>query len=298
MRRRLYYCDLYPIPLPQGHKFPMEKYAQIRALLEADGVYHLEPAPFAGTETIELAHDSAYVRSFLHGSLDARTLRRIGFPWSESLVRRTLASVGGTLAAARDALNSGIGGNLAGGTHHAFRSEGAGFCVFNDIAVAILALRREGLIARAAVIDLDVHQGDGTAAIFEDDPEVFTFSMHGANNFPFRKQRSRLDIELPDATGDTQYLNRLTEALPVVAEFRPDLVIYQSGVDALQGDRLGRLSLSHAGLIARDEAVLRFTKENRIPVAITLGGGYGHPISSTAEAHANTFRTAAAVYAS
>jgi acetoin utilization deacetylase AcuC-like enzyme len=276
----------------------MEKYALLRALLEADGVYRLNPAEFANRETIELAHDRDYVASFLNGSLDARMLRRIGFPWSACLVRRTLASVGGTLAAARDALQCGLGGNLAGGTHHAFRSEGAGFCVFNDIAVAILALRSEGLAARAAVIDLDVHQGDGTAAIFEDDSDVLTFSMHGANNFPFRKQRSKIDVELGDGTGDAEYLKRLEQAIPVVARFRPDLVIYQSGVDALEGDRLGRLSLSPAGLIARDETVFRFTKENGIPVAITLGGGYGDPIAKTAEAHANTFRTAAAVYGS
>jgi acetoin utilization deacetylase AcuC-like enzyme len=298
MRKRLFYCDHYPIPLPPGHKFPMEKYAQVRALLEADGIYRLEAAPLACRETIELAHDSAYVGRFLDGSLDERVLRRIGFPWSESLVRRTLASVGGTLAGARDALGCGVGGNLAGGTHHAFRGEGAGFCVFNDIAVAILALRREGLAARAAVIDLDVHQGDGSAGIFADDPDVFTLSMHGANNFPFRKQPSKLDIELPDGTGDAEYLHRLAEALPMVADFRPDLLLYQAGVDPLQGDRLGRLSLSHAGLMARDETVFRFTKANGIPVAITLGGGYGDPISRTVEAHANTFRTAAVVYAS
>lgn len=300
MRQRLFYCDHHPIPLPQGHKFPMEKYALLRALLEADGFYCLEAAPFAGRETIELAHDPDYVRSFLDGSIetrDPRALRRIGFPWSEFLVRRTLSSVGGTLAGARDALQHGIGGNLAGGTHHAFRSQGAGFCVFNDIAVAILALRSEGRIARAAVIDLDVHQGDGSAGIFENDPDVMTFSMHGANNFPIRKQRSTLDIELADGTGDAEYLQRLREALPMVARFHPDLVLYQSGVDGLQGDRLGRLSLSHAGLIARDETVFRFTKENRIPVAITLGGGYSDPILRSAEAHANTFRTAAAVYA-
>ena len=296
MRKRLFYCDHYPIPLPPGHKFPMQKYAQLRGLLEADGVYRLEAAPLACGEIIELAHDPDYVRRFLDGSLDPRVLRRIGFPWSQPLVQRTLASVGGTLAGARDALRCGIGGNLAGGTHHAFRNEGAGFCVFNDIAVAILALRREGLAARAAVIDLDVHQGDGSAAIFADDPDVFTFSMHGANNFPFRKQRSKLDVELADGTSDAEYLERLGEALPLVRDFRPDLVIYQSGVDALAGDRLGRLNLSLAGLTARDQAVFRFTKECGIPAAITLGGGYGDPISRTAEAHANTFRTAAAVY--
>src|SRR5580692_7607881 len=201
MRNRLYYCDHHPIPLPPGHKFPIEKYALLRGLLEADGFYNLEAAPLAGRETIELAHDPAYVRGFLDGSLDPRVVRRIGFPWSEQLVRRTLASVGGTLAAASDALATGFGGNLAGGTHHAFRAEGSGFCVFNDIAIAIRKLGR-----RAAVVDLDVHQGDGTAAIFEDDPAVFTLSIHGEKNFPFRKQRSKLDIGLPDGTNDEEYL--------------------------------------------------------------------------------------------
>ena len=206
-RRRLFYCDHHPIPLPPGHKFPIEKYALLRALLSADGVYDLQPAPLADAATIELAHDPAYVRSILEGSVAASVMRRIGFPWSPELVRRTLASVGGTLAASRDAMVRGFGGNLAGGTHHAFRGEGSGFCVFNDLAVAILALRRDGLAARAAVIDLDVHQGDGTAAIFEHDPDVLTLSMHGANNFPFRKQRSRIDIALADGTGDAEYLD-------------------------------------------------------------------------------------------
>ena len=174
-------------------------------------------------------------------------MRRIGFPWSPELVRRTLASVGGTLAASRDAMACGFGGNLAGGTHHAFRGEGSGFCVFNDLAVAILALRRDGLAARAAVVDLDVHQGDGTAAIFQDDPAVLTLSMHGEHNFPFRKQRSRIDIALADGTGDDEYLRRLRQVLPAVTDFRPDVIFYQSGVDGLAGDRLGRLSLTHGG---------------------------------------------------
>lgn len=296
MRRRLFYCDHLKIPLPAGHKFPIEKYALLRAALEADAVYDLQPAPLADTESIERAHDAHYVRSILDGSVDARIMRRIGFPWSEHLVRRTLASVGGTLAAARDALTAGFGGNLAGGTHHAFRSEGSGFCVFNDLAVATLALRRDGLAARAAVIDLDVHQGDGTAAIFEHDPAVLTLSMHGENNFPFRKQRSRIDIALPDGTGDNEYLAHVRHLLPEVLEFRPDVIFYQSGVDALAGDRLGRLALTHDGLMERDRLVLDAAKANRIPIVITLGGGYGDPIARTAEAHANTFRIAMDVY--
>jgi acetoin utilization deacetylase AcuC-like enzyme len=198
-----------------------------------------------------------------------------------------LGSVGGTLAATADAIETGIGGNLAGGTHHAFRGEGAGFCVFNDIAIAIRWAGR-----RAAVVDLDVHQGDGTAVIFEDDRDVLTFSMHGAGNFPFRKQRSRIDVELPDRTEDNEYLRRLADVLPRVFDFRPEIVFYQSGVDALAGDKLGRLALTHEGLKERDRMVIGGACDRGIPLVITLGGGYADPIERTAEAHANTFRTA------
>ena len=232
---RLFYCDHHPIPLPPGHKFPVEKYALLRALLAGDGAYDLQPAPLADAATIELAHDTAYVQAILNGTASERVMRRIGFPWSPELVRRTLASVGGTLEASRDAMERGFGGNLAGGTHHAFRGEGAGFCVFNDLAVAILALRRDGLASRAAVIDLDVHQGDGTAAIFAEDPAVLTLSMHGENNFPFRKQRSRIDIALADGTGDAEYLRQLQQVLPEVTAFRPEVIFYQSGVDGSGG---------------------------------------------------------------
>jgi acetoin utilization deacetylase AcuC-like enzyme len=217
-------------------------------------------------------------------------MRRIGFPWSPALVRRSLASVGGTLAATTDALAGGFGGNLAGGTHHAFYGEGSGFCVFNDLAVAIRACRR-----RAAVIDLDVHQGDGTASIFENDASVLTVSMHGEHNFPFRKQRSRIDVALPDGTGDGEYLDRLAAVLRQVAEFGPEIVYYQSGVDGLAGDRLGRLSLSTEGMAARDRAVFELVRREGLPVVVTLGGGYAEPIERTVEAHTGTFRAAAAV---
>jgi acetoin utilization deacetylase AcuC-like enzyme len=287
---RLHYCDQHALPLPEGHKFPARKYGLLRSRIESDGIYRCEPAAPAALESIELAHDPAYVRAILTGTVDPRIMRRIGFPWSEQLVQRTLASVGGTLAATADALASGFGGNLAGGTHHAFHAEGAGFCVFNDVAVAIRAHRR-----RAAVIDLDVHQGDGTAAIFENDPEVLTLSLHGENNFPFRKQRSSIDIALADGTSDAEYLDRLTAVLPQVLAFRPAIVFYQSGVDALAGDRLGRLALTHEGLMERDRLVFEFVREHGIPVVVTLGGGYADPIERTVEAHANTFRAAAAV---
>ncbi len=293
---RLYYCDHYGFPLPPGHKFPLAKYALLRALLEADGRFTLEPAAPVDPETVALAHNPEYVRAFVSGALDPRAMRRIGFPWSEGLVRRTLASVGGTLAAARDALATGFGGNLAGGTHHAFYAEGSGFCVFNDLAVAIRRLQAEGSIRRAAVVDLDVHQGDGTAAIFAHDAAVFTISLHGRNNFPFRKQRSRIDVDLPDGAGDETYLDALAGVLPRVTEFAPDLVLYQSGVDPLAGDRLGRLALTHEGLRARDRMVAEICIAAGIPLAVTLGGGYADPIARTAEAHANTFRAAAALY--
>ena len=296
MPRRLFYCDHYELPLPPGHRFPASKYALLKALLAADGFYRLEPAEPAPRALVELAHDPAYVQAFLEGTLDPAMMRRIGFPWSEQLVRRTLGSAGGTLAAARDALAAGFGGNLAGGTHHAFRAEGAGFCVFNDLAISILALRREGRIRRAAVLDLDVHQGDGTASIFSSDPDTLTVSLHGKNNFPFRKQRSKIDLEFPDGAGDEEYLAALRSILPRVVEWRPELLLYQSGVDALAADRLGKLSLSAEGLAARDRTVFEMVARERMPVAVTLGGGYADPIERTAEAHASTFRLAAAIF--
>ena len=292
---RLFYCDHYAIPLPAGHKFPMAKYRMLRDLLTADGCFRFEAAALADPKIIELAHDPAYVRDFLTGALREAAVRRIGFPWSEGLVYRTLASVGGTLAATCDAFDSGWGGNLAGGTHHAFRGEGSGFCVFNDIAIGILWLRAKGRIRRAAVVDLDVHQGDGTAQIFENDPDVLTLSMHAKSNFPFRKQRSKIDIELEDGTGDDAYLMALDGVLPRTVAFDPDIIFYQSGVDPLCSDTLGRLSLTRAGLKERDRRVISSAHAHRIPIVITLGGGYSRPIELTAEAHANTFRTASEI---
>ena len=268
----------------------------LRVMLEAERSFELRPAPPAERSQLELAHDEQYVRAILQGDVDPRVMRRIGFPWSEALVRRTLASVGGTLAASRDAMSSGLGGNLAGGTHHAFRGEGSGFCIFNALAVAVLTLRRDGLAARAAVIDLDVHQGDGTAAIFESDPNVLTISIHGENNFPFRKQRSRIDIGLNDGTGDDEYIEHVRRMLPTVLAFHPQVIFYQAGVDGLASDHLGRLALTHQGLGRRDRLVLEAARVHGIPMVITLGGGYSDPIEATAQAHANTFRIAAQVY--
>jgi len=295
MQPRLYYCDHHAIPLPAGHKFPAAKYGLLREMLAAEGLFRLEPAEFAPRDIIERAHDPGYVAGFLDGTLEPAVMRRIGFPWSRELAQRTLASVGGTVAAAEDAMRAGFGGNLAGGTHHAFRSEGAGFCVFNDLAVAILALRSAGQARRAAVVDLDVHQGDGTASIFRDDRDVLTLSIHGRNNFPFRKQHSGIDVDLPDGTGDEEYLTALVRVLPQVFELAPEIVFYQSGVDGLAEDRLGRLALSLDGLRRRDGMVLEMCRARGVPVVITLDGGYAEPIARTVEAHANTFRTAAEI---
>lgn len=293
---RLYYCDHYAIPLPEGHKFPMAKYRMVRDRLAADGRFEFECAPLAPVDVVTLVHDEEYVRRFIDGALAPEVIRRIGFPWSEGLVRRTLASVGGTMGACVEALAKGWGGNLAGGTHHAFRGEGSGFCVLNDMAVAIEWLRAAGRIRRAAVVDCDVHQGDGTAAIFENEPEVFTLSLHGERNFPFRKQRSRLDVALADGTGDDEYLTALGGALEEVFAFGPEMVFFQAGVDGLASDTLGRLSLTMEGLAARDRMVLGAARAAGVPAVVVLGGGYAKPVEHTADAHAQTFRTAAAVY--
>ena len=292
-----YIIDRLLLPLPEGHKFPRQKYGIIRGTLSASTDFRFSPAPLADPQTIELVHEPAYVRRFLKGELPAAAMRRIGFPWSPQLVQRSLASVGGTLAAARKALGSGFGATLGGGTHHAMRREGAGFCVFNDIAVAIERLRFEGLVRRAAVIDLDVHQGDGTAEIFSGDPSVFTISIHCRSNFPFRKQSSSLDLHLPDGVADDEYLRHLDSVLPEILSFQPDILFYQSGVDALASDSLGHLCMTHDGLLARDLKVLNLARASRIPLVLTLGGGYSRPIELSVKAHVNTYRCAAQIFA-
>ncbi|HZU31053.1 MAG TPA: histone deacetylase [Candidatus Angelobacter sp.] len=291
-RRRLFSTDTYQITLPEGHKFPVLKYGMFRKLLEKEGLYQIEQAPPADPETIGLAHDPAYVSDFIGGRLSPAAMRRIGLPWSDILVKRSLASVGGTIQAAMEAMEKGWCGTLGGGTHHALYAEGAGFCVFNDIAVAIQFLRKQGLIRRAAVIDLDVHQGDGTAEIFQEDPEVFTLSIHCNSNFPFRKKQSRLDVALPDGVEDAEYLRHLDEVLPAVLAFKPDIIFYQSGVDPLASDALGRLSLTPQGLIQRDRRVFAAVRNYGAPFVLTSGGGYSKPIELSAEAHASTFKTA------
>ncbi|MFN7920523.1 MAG: histone deacetylase [Bryobacteraceae bacterium] len=256
-------------------------------------MFEFSPAPPAPIEDIERVHDADYVRAFLEGVLEPQAMRRIGFPWSRELVARTLASAGGTLAATEQALLHGWGGTLGGGTHHAFRGYGSGYCVFNDIAIAIRKLFADGRACTAAVIDLDVHQGDGTAEIFSGDDRVFTLSIHGRNNFPFRKQKSVLDIELADGTGDEEYLVHLARGLAEAFEQKPDIVFYQSGVDSLATDRLGKLALTLEGLAARDRAVFGECVRLGVPYVVTLGGGYSEPIERTVEANAQTYLLAA-----
>jgi len=300
-RLRVWASDAYEVPLPPGHPFPMAKYRALRELLLAEGVVRpdrvtrSDPAPI---EWLMRAHDPAFVERALAGGLSADEVRRLGMPWSEALVTRARAAVAGTVHAAFAALEDGVAGNLAGGTHHAFRDRGEGYCLFNDHAVAIAALRAAGHAARPFIVDLDVHQGNGTAAIFAADPTVFTLSLHGRTNYPLHKERSSLDVELEDGAGDAAYLAALDAALaPALDAHAPDFVLYQAGVDAHEHDRLGRLALTFEGLAARDERVLAACAARGMPVVITLGGGYGRPLESTVRAHAGVFRAAAAALA-
>jgi acetoin utilization deacetylase AcuC-like enzyme len=287
---RLFFSDQDRLALPEGHRFPAGKYPRIWRILSDEHPGLIELAPRAEWDEIGLAHDPGYIERLRDGTLPAPIVRKLGFPWSESLVNRSRRSVGGTLAALRWALIHGAAGHLAGGTHHAFADRGEGFCVFNDLAVAIHVARRDYGVGRVAVVDLDVHQGDGTAAMFKGDPSVLTLSLHGARNYPFRKEVSSLDVPLDDATGDAAYLEALDRALPAVRAHRPELLLYQAGVDALAGDRLGRLALSHEGLRARDARVFALAEELRVPLVVTLGGGYHRDVEATVQAHANVYR--------
>ena len=274
----------------------MPKYRLLRERLVSEGVLgaeELQESDVIDRPSLLLAHTPEYLDAVFSGTLSEPEQRRLGFSWSEALVARSRASVFGTVAAARAALRDGVAGNLAGGTHHAHADRGTGFCVFNDIAVAARMLQREGLIERAAVVDLDVHQGDGTAAIFAGDDSVFTFSMHGAKNFPFRKQRSSLDVELADGCGDSEYIAALEEHLETVLDrARPDVLFFQAGVDPLEHDLLGRLKLTRTGLRLRDRIVASASRDRGIPLVLTLGGGYARPIALSVDAHVGTWREA------
>jgi len=290
---KVFYSDKYKFPLPEDHRFPIDKYLWLREkliedrILSGDELY--EPG-IASKEQILLAHTEEYFESFEKGSIGSQAMRKIGFPWSYELHLRSLASVGGAIESAIEALKNRIGGNLAGGTHHAFAGHGEGFCVFNDFAVVINYLQKNNLSKKIAIIDLDVHQGNGNASLLKDNYDVFILDMHGKNNYPFRKIPSTLDIELEDNTEDDPYLEILKENISKVFEFEPELILYQAGVDALKEDHLGRLSLSKEGLMERDRIVLSESKNRNIPVSLALGGGYSRPIEHTVEAYCNTYK--------
>jgi acetoin utilization deacetylase AcuC-like enzyme len=292
---RFFYPDVEDMPVPAGHRFPAGKYRLLRELIEAEAILPpgaLVPSPSATRDDLLRAHSPDYVDAILHGALGSDAQRRIGLPWSPTLVRRSLATVGGALAAARSALATGLSGQLAGGTHHAHRGFGSGFCVFNDLAVAALTLLAERPALRIAILDLDVHQGDGNAAILGPEPRVLIASLHGARNFPFRRVPCDIDVELPDGMEDRAYLDALAKVLPRLAAFAPDLLLYLSGADLLREDELGRLSLTHDGLVARDRMVLEHCRRHSVPVSIAIGGGYADPITASVRAYANTFRVA------
>jgi acetoin utilization deacetylase AcuC-like enzyme len=294
-----FYSDHFPIPLPPDHRFPIDKYKLLRQMIIIEQIIPEDDlrVPDAATqEQICLAHDSQYVQKVFNGSLSEREMRRIGFPWSPELVVRSQRSVGGTIAACRSALEQGISANLAGGTHHAHRDFGSGYCLFNDCAVAIKVLQQENSIQRVIILDCDVHQGDGSAAIFQSDAAVFTFSIHGARNFPFHKVQSDLDIELDDGTKDEEYLVALEEGLSqAFNHFSAELVLYLAGADPFFDDRLGRLALTMEGLAARDQLVFKFCNQGALPVAIVMAGGYGRNVKDTATIHKETIQRAAKI---
>ena len=292
----LFYHDTFVLPLPEGHRFPMDKYALLRRRvverrLVPPGRVQLAPA---GTDSqLLLAHSPDYLERVKNGTLSPQEIRRIGFPWSPQMVERAKRSVGSTIAAGRVALFEGVGVNLAGGTHHAFRDMGQGYCVFNDSAVAARTLQAEGLVKRVVILDCDVHQGNGTAAILADDPTIFTFSIHGAKNFPFHKEQSNLDIALPDGTGDDDYLAALQGGLgQAIGAAQADLAIYLAGADPYKADRLGRLALSKEGLAARDQMVFAACRTAGLPVAVTMAGGYARQLEDVVDIHFRTIELA------
>jgi acetoin utilization deacetylase AcuC-like enzyme len=296
---KLFYAATHVQTLPDGHRFPMGKYELLRQRLVAEMPHLTLQSADAATEgELALVHTPLYIESVFQGSLPPAAQREIGFPWSEGMVERARRSVGATIMAARTAFKEGLAANLAGGTHHAYADKGGGFCVFNDVAVAARLMqaewsRQQRRPLQVAVMDLDVHQGNGTAHIFRDDPTVFTLSLHGAKNFPFRKEASDIDVELPDGCSDAPYLDALQEALRQLEDrCAPDLVFYLAGADPHEGDRLGRLQLSFEGLRQRDQAVLRWAKERRIPLAMVMAGGYGKQIEDTVQVQMNTFAQA------
>ena len=293
-----WYADHFVLPLPETHRFPMAKYRQLRERVAAElpDVDLREPASATDADLCR-AHDAGYVDRASRGELSVNEIRTIGFPWSPEMIERSRRSAGATMSACRTALREGVSANLAGGTHHAKHASGAGYCVFNDAAVATRMLQAECGIARVAIVDLDVHQGDGTADILGDAEDVFTLSLHGDRNFPFRKEVSHLDVALPDGTGDQAYLAALDQALATMSRrFDPQFVIYLAGADPFEGDRLGRLKLTRAGLAARDARVFDFCRQRGLPLAITMAGGYAERIEDIVAIHFATISAARALH--
>ena len=295
---KVFYSDHLLVPLPVGHRFPMPKYARLhQCIAEAnlDGV-ELTASSAASDEQIGRVHSSEYLRRFLCGELTEREMRRIGFPWSAELVVRSRYAVGGTIDACRAALSDRMAVNLAGGTHHAYPDHGEGYCVFNDVAIAARVMQFEERARRVVILDCDVHQGNGTAVIFSGDPTVFTFSVHGAKNFPFHKERSDLDFALPDGSGDEAFLGAVKAGvIQAVNQAQADLAIYIAGADPFEGDRLGRLAMTKAGLAERDHWVLSYCRQHDLPVTVVMGGGYAREVEDVVDIHQQTVRLAAQI---
>jgi acetoin utilization deacetylase AcuC-like enzyme len=300
---KVFYAATQLQPLPAGHRFPMGKYEKLKECLlkELPQIQLIQSKP-ASLGELALVHTPFYVEQVLNGQLPPEVQREIGFPWSEGMVERARASVGATIMAAKEALACGVSANMAGGTHHAYADRGGGFCVFNDVAVAarLIQSQTDRLLkkrSKVLLVDLDVHQGNGSAKIFANDPSVFTFSMHGAKNFPFRKEKSDMDIELPDGCEDGPYLEALDQALLCLAgQFQPDFIFYLAGADPHVGDRLGRLSISTEGLRARDERVFSWARQMRAPLAFVMAGGYGTQMEDTLKVQLNTFQAGEAAF--
>ncbi len=297
---KIFYTDIFPIPLPEKHAFPGDKYRLLRSRITSDlGKHPVDmqvPAP-AAENAILRTHDAAYVRRLFSGELTEKEIRRVGLPWSPEMVKRTRYSVGGTIAACCAALSDGVAANLGGGTHHAFHDHGQGFCWLNDAVIAARAMQDNDLAARILIVDCDVHQGNGTAVLARHDPTLFTFSIHGKNNFPYRKEKSDLDIELPNGTGDDAYLDALAKGLAAsTRRFKADLAIYLAGADPYRKDRFGRLALSKAGLARRDRLVLHHLQRAGISTAVTLAGGYAPDVQDIVDIHYQTIETVLALY--
>ena len=293
---KLYFSDVFELPLPQGHRFPMSKYTLLRERVANELLEHgavLEVAPAASDQQILLVHAREYLDRVKYGGLSQLEQRRIGFPWSLKMVERSRRSTGATIAAARTALGEGVSFNLAGGTHHAFSDRGQGFCVFNDVCVAARVLQAEETVSRVMVVDCDVHQGNGTAAIAASDPTIFTFSIQCESNFPFKKTDGDMDVNLPSGTSDTEYLSAMSNGIRVAFErFSPDLVFYLAGADPYEGDRLGQLALSRSGLKERDRILFQVCIDSEIPVAVSMAGGYADDVNEIVDIHFSTIEVA------